>query len=134
MTTQALTQTQTTWTVKNIGLWVLQLGAAFMFFQAGYHKLSGDPMMVGLFDAIGIGQWFRYVTGGIEFGSAILLLIPGLSAFGAALLLPTMIGALLTHLVIIGGNPTMAIVLLVAVAVIAYGRREQIVRFIREQL
>src|SRR5690349_854155 len=46
-----------------IALWVVQLGLALMFFMAGGKKLAGDPMMVGLFDTIGIGQWFRYLTG-----------------------------------------------------------------------
>jgi len=30
-----------------------------MFLMVGFLKLSGDPQMVGLFDAIGLGQWFR---------------------------------------------------------------------------
>jgi putative oxidoreductase len=43
-------------------------------------------MMVETFDKIGIGQWFRYVTGGIEVASAVLLLSPRLTPVGAALL------------------------------------------------
>ena len=50
----------------NVGLWILQIGAAGMFLMVGFFKLSGDPQMVGLFDAIGLGQWFRYVTGSLE--------------------------------------------------------------------
>jgi putative oxidoreductase len=110
---------------KNITLWVLQAAAAFMFIQAGYMKLSGNPQMVGLFDAIGIGQWFRYLTGSIEVSSAVLLLIPSLAGVGALLLLPTMIGAVLTHAFIIGGNPAPAIFLLVVSGIIAYGRRNR---------
>ena len=37
-----------------------------MFLMAGFKKFSGDEQMVGLFSAIGIGQWFRYLTGTIE--------------------------------------------------------------------
>jgi hypothetical protein len=33
-------------------------------------KLAGQPQMVEIFQAIGLGQWFRYVTGVIEAGSA----------------------------------------------------------------
>lgn len=109
---------------KNIGLWTLQIGAAAMFFMAGFSKLSGSAEMVGLFNAIGVGQWFRYVTGSIEFSSAALLLVPSLAGVGALLLVPTMIGALLTH-AIIGGNPTAAIFLLVAAGIVAYGRRNR---------
>ena len=63
--------------VINVGLWILQIGAAGMFLMAGFSKLSGDPQMVGLFDAIGLGQWFRYLTGSLEVLGAVLLLIPG---------------------------------------------------------
>ena len=109
----------------NILLWVVQVGAAFMFLMAGSAKLTGDPKMVGLFSMIGIGQWFRYLTGGLEVVGAILLLIPALSGFGASLLVPVMIGAVATHLFIIGGDPTMAVVLLVAVSVVAWMRRKR---------
>src|ERR1700758_2038870 len=97
---------------KNAALWALQILAAAAFFVAGFSKLSGQPMMVETFDKVGIGQWFRYVTGGIEIASAILLLIPRLTPVGAALLVCTMIGAVLTHLVLIGGSPVPALVLL----------------------
>ena len=70
--------------VKNIALWVPQVLTAAAFLMAGFAKLSGQPMMVETFDKIGIGQWFRYVTGGIEIASAILLLIPRLTPVGAA--------------------------------------------------
>jgi len=46
------------WTgnMMHVGLWILQIGAAGMFLMVGFFKLSGDPRMVGLFDAIGLGQ------------------------------------------------------------------------------
>ncbi len=52
--------------IVNVGLWVLQSGAGGMFLMVGFFKLSGDPQMVGLFDAVRVGQWFRYVTGSLE--------------------------------------------------------------------
>jgi putative oxidoreductase len=51
-----------------------------------------------LFAKIGLGQWFRYFTGGLEVICAVLLLIPGTAAIAAALLACTMAGAVLTHL------------------------------------
>ena len=66
-----------------IALWIVQLALAGMFLLAGGSKLLGVPAMVALFDAIGIGQWFRYVTGLIEVGSAMALLVPSFAVFGA---------------------------------------------------
>ena len=111
--------------IMNGGLWILQIAAAGMFLMAGFAKLSGDRQMVGMFDAIGVGQWFRYLTGSVEVLGALLLLIPRLSGLGALLLVGTMLGAVATHLFIIGGSHLMAIVLLVLVGIIAYGRRKR---------
>src|SRR4051794_26468898 len=41
--------------------WALRLLAAAAFLAAGVAKLVGVPMMVEVFDHIGIGQWFRIV-------------------------------------------------------------------------
>jgi len=111
---------------RNMLLWVLQILAAGMFLFAGSLKLAGAAPMVALFNTIGLGQWFRYATGGIEVVAAIFLLIPGLAAFGAALLVCTMIGAVLTHVSVVHTSPAMPLVLLTVCAVIFWGRRGQI--------
>ena len=111
--------------IINVGLWILQIGAAGMFLMVGFLKLSGDPQMVGLFDAIGLGQWFRYVTGSLEVLGAILLLVPRLSGLGAWLLVGVMLGAVPTHLFVVGGSPLPAIILLIVTGVISWGRRER---------
>ena len=111
--------------IINVGLWILQIGAAGMFLMVGFFKLSGDPRMVELFVAIGLGQWFRYVTGSLEVLGAVLLLIPRLSGLGALLLVCVMLGAVATHLFIIGGSPMMAIILLIVTGVTAWGRRKR---------
>ena len=66
--------------------------------------------------------WFRYVTGTIEVVSGALLLVPSLAIFGALALVPTMVGAILTHVFLIGGSPAPAMVLLVATSAIAWAR------------
>jgi putative oxidoreductase len=119
---KAQTDDQGSSRARNVALWALQILTAAAFFMAGFGALSGAPMMVETFDKIGIGQWFRYVTGAIEVTSAILLLIPRLTPVGAALLVCTMIGAVLTHLLLIGGAPLAALVLLCFAAIILGGR------------
>lgn len=104
-------------------LWTAQIAAAAMFLLAGTLKLTGAAPMVQVFAAIGIGQWFRYVTGTIEVVSALLLLVPSLAFFGASAMAVTMIGAVITHLAIVGGNPAPAIGLLATTLAIAWARR-----------
>ena len=113
--------------VALVALWLTQLALAGMFLFVGGLKLTGAPELVGLFDAIGIGQWLRYVTGSIEVVSAVALLVPSWSAFGALLLIPTMVGAVVTHLFIVGGSAVPATVLLIGALVIAWARRDQLV-------
>ena len=111
--------------VINVVMWVLQIAAAGMFLMVGFLKLSGDPQLVGLFKAIGLGQWFRYLTGSLEVGGAILLLIPRTSGLAALMLAAVMIGAVMTHVFIVGGSPLMAIILLVVTGVVAWQRRQR---------
>jgi len=112
--------------VALVALWLTQIALAGMFALAGGLKLAGVPVMVALFDAIGVGQWFRYVTGSIEVVSAVALLVPSWAAFGALLLVPTMIGAVFTHLFIVGGSAAPAAVALTASLAIAWARRDRL--------
>ncbi|MEH2494825.1 putative oxidoreductase [Bradyrhizobium sp. AZCC 1678] len=112
------------WT--SAALWVVRGLLALAFVAAGGAKLYGVPMLVDEFEHIGLGQWFRYVTGGLEIIGAILLLLPRKAALGALLLICIMTGAVITHLFVIGGSAVPAIVLLALNAVVAYAERSQI--------
>jgi uncharacterized membrane protein YphA (DoxX/SURF4 family) len=122
MTTATLTRTSLRPRALTVLLWTLQIASAALFLFSGTLKLSGAPMMVQMFGAIGLGQWFRYFTGGLEVISAVLLLVPSLARFGALALAVTMVGAILTHLFIIGGNPAVPIALLAATTTVAWVR------------
>jgi putative oxidoreductase len=108
--------------------WTLQIAVAAVFFATGMSKLTSDPDMVQMYDAIGIGQWFRYFTGVVEVLGATGLLVPGLPPFAAILLASTMLAAVWTHLFIIGGNPAVPIALFVALCAILRLRRSEIKR------
>jgi putative oxidoreductase len=119
--------------IANVGLWILQIAAAGMFLMAGISTLSGDAQMVEMFAAIGLGQWFRYVTGSVEVLGAVLLLIPPTSGLGALLLVGTMLGAVATHLFILGGSPLPAIIFLIVTGLIAWGRRQRTMNLLAQQ-
>jgi putative oxidoreductase len=109
-----------------IGLWGVQIALAGMFLLAGGSKLLGAPPMVALFNTIGLGQWFRYLTGLIEVGAAVALLVPAFAVFGALALVPTMVGAILTELFIVGGSPVPPAILLIGVALVIWARRREV--------
>ena len=113
---------QRSFKAKNVALWALQILTASVFLMSGFARLSGQPRTVEMFDQVGVGQWFRYVTGGIEVASAILLLIPRLTPVGAVLLVCTMAGAVLAQLLFIGGSPVAPLVLLCFAGIILWGR------------
>jgi putative oxidoreductase len=112
--------------MRRLTLWTLTIVVAAMFLLAGTLKLTGVPMEVELFAAIGIGQWFRYVTGLLEIAGAIGLFVPAVAPLAALTLAAVMVGAIVTHLFVVGGNPLIPIALLAASIAIAYLRRESI--------
>src|SRR5712691_1551996 len=113
-------------TATNIVLWTLQVLVALAFVAAGSGKLLGSSEMIALFDAVGIGQWFRYVTGSLEVAGGLLLIVPGKAAFGAVLLACVMAGASVAHLTVLHTAPTAPLVLFAVTALIAWGRRSQL--------
>lgn len=116
---------------RRIGAWVLQGVVAAAFFAAGAAKLAGAAYMVQLFDQIGLGQWFRYLTGVVEVAGAVALIYPGLASLGGLWLGGTMVGAVLTHLFVLHTSPAPAIVLGVLNALIVYLRRDELVDLLR---
>ncbi len=97
-----------------------------VFAGAGTAKLMGAPMMVETFEHVGVGQWFRYVTGIIEVGSALLLWVPGFQAIAAGLLVCTMVGASIAHLTVLPTSIVPALVLGVLSAITLWANRGQL--------
>lgn len=114
--------------------WIIRILLALAFISAGGMKLAGAEQFVAMFDQVGIGQWFRLLTGTLEVTGGLLVLIPRAAIFGALLLVCVMVGALFTHLAVIGGNPLPALVLLALCAAILWLRREQLATFRRSIL
>ena len=113
--------------VQKYGLLIIRIVIAAAFLTAGFAKLAGAEMMVATFDAIGVGQWFRYVAGVIEITGAVLLFVPGKQVFGAGLLTVTMIGAILAHIFVLGTDTMLpAIILGILSAIAAYSYRAQV--------
>ena len=99
-------------------IWTLRVLLALLFVYVGVAKLSDNRVWWQIFEQIGFGQWFRYATGLIEVAGGILLLVPKATLPAVALLACTMVGALLTHLLVIGvGRPSIMVLVLLALLV-----------------
>ena len=84
---------------KTIAATVLSvlLAAGFIFVFGGPKVMPGEETIAN-FVRWGYPPWFVTVTGAIEVLGGILLLIPKTRFYGAALLVATMVGAILTHI------------------------------------
>jgi putative oxidoreductase len=110
-----------------IAVWALQAVTAAAIFAAGMSALLGAALPVAIFDAIGAGDWFRYLTGALQVAGAIGLLVPRLAGPASLALVGMWLGALAVHLLVIGGDAVPAVVLLVLSAAVAWARRRETV-------
>jgi uncharacterized membrane protein YphA (DoxX/SURF4 family) len=109
---------------RRIGIWALRIFLAAAFLFAGLEKFregEGSPW-VRIFEMIGFGQWFRYLTGVLEAGGGALLLIPRATPIAVAMLAPTMVGALMAHVLLFGVGPQSVVVVVLLLGVLALGR------------
>ncbi|MCP2337002.1 DoxX family protein [Actinomadura rupiterrae] len=108
-------------------LWVLQiLLGLFLLIASAMPKFAGQKDAVETFAKIGVGQWFRYVTGAIEAAGAIGLVVPRLAGLAATGLIGLMIGAAVTQVVwLVPGWAAFPLALGVIFALIAYDRRAE---------
>lgn len=116
-TTTVKTQNRAT----NVVLWIVQVITALGFLAAAAGKLTGDPQITATFDAIGFGDWFRYLIGVLEVAGAIALFVPRLVGLAGLAFVALMVGATITQ-VVIGQSVVAPLFLLVLSVVVAWGR------------
>jgi uncharacterized membrane protein YphA (DoxX/SURF4 family) len=75
---------------------------ALLFFFVGKSKFGAQSSWIQTFEQIGLGQWLRYATGGIQMAGSIAVLIPRTFLLGVALLACTMLGAILAWILLLG--------------------------------
>lgn len=81
---------------------VLRAVAAFIMLQTLYFKFSAAPESVYIFTQAGMEPWGRIGTGIAELVASVLLLIPRTIVLGALMSAGLMLGAIATHLLILG--------------------------------
>jgi uncharacterized membrane protein YphA (DoxX/SURF4 family) len=111
---------------KTIVLWVLRILLAALFLFASFMKLSGNPDMVAEFDTIGLGQWFRKLTGLLEAIGGIGVLVPSVSVYAAILLLVVDAGAFVAQVAILHMDWIHTIVIGAVLGAVIYLQRHQL--------
>ena len=88
--------------IKTIFTWALRVVAAVILLQTLFFKFTGAPESVYIFSKIGLEPWGRIGSGVAELIAAILILIPPTTWLGAGLALAVMLGAIFSHLTVLG--------------------------------
>ncbi|GAB4022539.1 DoxX family protein [Spirosoma koreense] len=70
--------------------------------QTLYFKFLAQPESVYIFSTLGIEPWGRIGSGLVELAASVLILMPRTSWIGAGLGLGVMLGAILSHLTVLG--------------------------------
>ena len=89
--------------MKNpIILWIIKLTAVIILLQTLYFKFTGAEESVYIFQTLGIEPFGRIGSGVVELIASILILIPRTTLLGALLGLGTMLGAIFSHIFVLG--------------------------------
>ena len=87
--------------MKNLK-WLFRVVASVILFQTLYFKFTGAPESVYIFDTLGAGAAGRIGSGVIELIVGLLILTPSFSRLGSFGAVGVMMGAILSHLFILG--------------------------------
>lgn len=82
--------------------WIARVTAAVIMLQTLYFKFTGADESVYIFTRLGMEPWGRIGTGVAELLASILILISPTAWIGAGLALGLMVGAIGSHLTVLG--------------------------------
>lgn len=85
-----------------IASWVLRIITAVILLQTLFFKFSGAKESVYIFSTLGLEPWGRIGSGVVELIASVLILMPGTVAWGAALSLGVISGAIFSHITKLG--------------------------------
>jgi len=87
---------------KSIFIWVVKTIAVVILVQTLFFKFSGAEESVYIFTKLGIEPFGRISSGVVELIASFLILIPRTTLLGALLGAGTMLGAIFSHLFLLG--------------------------------
>jgi uncharacterized membrane protein YphA (DoxX/SURF4 family) len=119
--------------------WAAQIIAAIILAQTLFFKFSGAMESVDLFTKLGVEPYGRYLAGTMELITVILLLIPRKAWLGATLGIFVMIGAIFSHLLVLGIESEgdggylflLAIITLICCLTVLYIHKRDVILFVK---
>jgi uncharacterized membrane protein YphA (DoxX/SURF4 family) len=119
---------------ENLISWMAQIIATIIMSQTLYYKFSGAEESIYIFSTVGIEPWGRYGTGIMELIASLLLLFPRSAWAGATIGIGIMIGAIFSHLTLLGISImndhgylfVLALVTLFACTLVLFMRKHQV--------
>lgn len=89
---------------KVIFSWILRLTVAVILLQTLYFKFTAHPDSVHIFSALGIEPWGRIGLGIVELITAALIFVSRFKVIGMLSSLGIILGAIFSHLLVLGIN------------------------------
>ncbi|MGV3697259.1 DoxX family protein [Flavobacterium sp.] len=122
-----------------IMLRIIKLVAVIILLQTLFFKFSAAEESVYIFSKLGMEPFGRIGSGIVELIACVLILIPRTTLLGALIGFGTMLGAILSHLLILGISVkndggelfTLAIITLLCCAVLIFQERRKITGLLR---
>ncbi len=111
-----------------LAAWLPRVTVALIFLSVGWEKFGEHGPWIRIFARIGFGDWFRYLTGTMQVGGALLMFVPRLVRLGAAVLACTMIGAIVTNIFILNSGLSAIIPSALLAAIVFVGVRADLQR------
>ena len=84
--------------------WVLRLTVSAILLQTLYYKFTAHPDSVHIFSALGVEPWGRIGLGIVELITSVLILIPKTKMIGMVNSLGIILGAIFSHILVLGFN------------------------------
>jgi uncharacterized membrane protein YphA (DoxX/SURF4 family) len=82
--------------------WILRIAVSVILLQTLYFKFTAAEESIFIFNALGVEPYGRIATGILELITVILILMPRTVLLGALLGSGIMVGAILSHLFVLG--------------------------------
>jgi uncharacterized membrane protein YphA (DoxX/SURF4 family) len=123
-------------------VWIIKLVAVIILLQTLYFKFTGAEESVYIFSTLGIEPFGRIGSGVVELVASLLLLMPRTTLLGALIGAGTMLGAIASHLLILGveikndGGTLfiLAIITFLCCAILIFNQKEKLLQWLRLKL